>query len=253
MKTAKRPPLLLPLSCFHRSSSKIYKSQTQFCELYKVYGHPAGGILYLSDLSASQNSVLLEQHQIKTVINSCAILETYANYGYNEVPNIEYHKYYFEDPPDPTLYHKAICEALPMINKKLSEGQNVLVHCYAGLSRSVGIVAAYLTVYAYNFLCSWRQQDFGNELQNDNSPDTKHNNSPSLSEEHLSSPGYLPIVFKYLETVKEIDPKLTVIMFIQDLEQSLSSTSASDHDRISIWNNIYCGTSHSKINNDLLD
>lgn len=71
---------------------------------------------------------------------------------------VKYYSYPIEDSPNSQI-HKLFYETGGIINSALSKGEGILVHCYAGVSRSSTIVLAYLIQYkkmslfdAYDFV-----------------------------------------------------------------------------------------------------
>jgi protein-tyrosine phosphatase len=93
--------------------------------------------LYLSDAESAGDESLLQSHGIRGII-SLGTLDEHA--GYHQYGNIEYYCIAIAD-HDNTPIHEHFEECINFING--IDGP-VLVHCYAGMSRSPTIVMAYL-------------------------------------------------------------------------------------------------------------
>jgi protein-tyrosine phosphatase len=94
--------------------------------------------LYLGSWYATKKCVLKE-YKIKTVISIGCLPYSEPQKG------IEY--FYFDLKDNIQSSDKLFQEILPKIFPILLNGQNCLVHCSAGKSRSVTIIAAYLIKY----------------------------------------------------------------------------------------------------------
>lgn len=93
--------------------------------------------LYLGSLDAAENERLLNSTGIKHIIQA---LEAPNRYRF---PNMTYHYIQINDlAREDMLQH--LPEALNFINRNLMNGEKVLVHCAAGVSRSATIVIAYI-------------------------------------------------------------------------------------------------------------
>jgi len=200
----KRGPVFLPKKVISQEikSVEIKVNPIDEVKIYEVYQKPDGGKLNLSNLKSCLTLGYLEKLQISTVVNACSIIQkckpVEQGGTYIRVPGVNYYFYEFNDPPDLKCYKQAVCEILPIIDQELSSGKNVLVHCQAGLSRSVGIVASYLTVYSKYFL--------------DGYSFNQHNYSEIL-----------PKAMNYLTEIKKIEPKISIIKFVQELEDFITS------------------------------
>lgn len=93
--------------------------------------------LYLGDIETSQDKIVLEKLNIKYIIN-ISNCESYIKWE-----EIEYFDINIEDSKnvDISLYFDKCRE---IINNVRNKGENVLVHCYCGVSRSVAIILSYL-------------------------------------------------------------------------------------------------------------
>lgn len=99
--------------------------------------------LYISNWYASQNPEVLEVYNIKAVLTlemtekSRDILDYYKQHG------IDFLQVYINDSPDEKI-STYFDYTYDFINEHISLGNNVLVHCAAGISRSATIIINYL-------------------------------------------------------------------------------------------------------------
>jgi hypothetical protein len=76
---------------------------------------------------------------------SCVISLGTKPYNYERLPNVVYRHIQIEDSPDQNLVgHSEFDSILTWMYFNISTGNNVLVHCAAGLSRSATVCIAYL-------------------------------------------------------------------------------------------------------------
>ncbi|KAE8304737.1 Dual specificity phosphatase, catalytic [Giardia duodenalis] len=95
--------------------------------------------LYLSSLTAAQNTELLQKNKITHVINCC--LESQSpKYG---VPNLACLLLKLRDTGLENI-DSLFLEAIAFIHEARMQGKAVLVHCYQGVSRSASLVIAYI-------------------------------------------------------------------------------------------------------------
>lgn len=105
-----------------------------------VYTTPSGGIIYLGNLAAANNAVFLKEKNIKKILG-------YVD-GHIRFSNVDY--LVFEN-----VYDSAFQNMFPLFKKSFefirntNRGEGVLIHCYAGISRSSTILISYL-MYEYN-------------------------------------------------------------------------------------------------------
>lgn len=97
------------------------------------------GCLYMSDVFTAENMQVLDQHKITHIVTvSGGIKPRYPHlFEYLVLP--------IDDSPDQML-KKHFLPAIEFIDKAIEGNPNnkVLVHCAAGISRSGGIVCAYI-------------------------------------------------------------------------------------------------------------
>mmetsp|Transcript_17472 Transcript_17472/g.24248 ORF Transcript_17472/g.24248 Transcript_17472/m.24248 type:complete len:253 (+) Transcript_17472:32-790(+) len=93
--------------------------------------------LFLSSVLSAQNRLLLKKHNIKTVITLSVAAHNYYpdEFTYHHLPIID---------NSSAPINKYFEQAFDLIEQSLTNGQAVLVHCEAGLSRSPTIVLSYL-------------------------------------------------------------------------------------------------------------
>jgi predicted protein tyrosine phosphatase len=94
--------------------------------------------LWIGSKADSMNMKAAQRHHIGLVVNCTRDLPF-------SVPGVKRVRVPIDDMPDenPTFL-KALPRAVRAIDLALSQGQGVLVHCYAGISRSASVVAAFL-------------------------------------------------------------------------------------------------------------
>ena len=95
--------------------------------------------LFLGNIHGAENLKLLEQHNIKAIVRC-------VNQGfYTQTPfeQMNYHYVPIEDSWGADIASH-VPEAVRFIHRNRAEGNNVLVHCAAGVSRSASITIAYL-------------------------------------------------------------------------------------------------------------
>ncbi len=93
--------------------------------------------LYLSGEEIASNKELLKQKQITTIINMTThVLSTYGD-------EFKYFCFPLVDQGDCDIKQYFV-DTFKIIDEALSNNQNILVHCQAGISRSATIVIAYI-------------------------------------------------------------------------------------------------------------
>ena len=92
--------------------------------------------LYLGNLDASNNHEFLQSESISVILNVC---ET-PNKKYE---NIEYHHFPLVDEPTENIY-KHFKTFFEIIDNALKEKKKILVHCFAGVSRSGTVIIGYI-------------------------------------------------------------------------------------------------------------
>lgn len=91
--------------------------------------------IFIGDLISANDFSLLTRNNILTVISLLENEDIVVQY-----PNIDYHKFIIEDGKGD------IISVGEKVSKILENGGNILVHCYAGKSRSASVVIYYLMV-----------------------------------------------------------------------------------------------------------
>ncbi|KAK7024825.1 phosphatases II [Favolaschia claudopus] len=97
------------------------------------------GALYLGSMAAAHDTDLLHAHHITHLVQ---VLEV-PWMPQTDVPGFQYYRIDIEDNKSATL-QPYLEEACDYIRAALGDGNNVLVHCQQGVSRSASIVIAYL-------------------------------------------------------------------------------------------------------------
>jgi hypothetical protein len=114
--------------------SCLMEEQPQLISITKITDLPTGNI-YISDLYTAKCNNVIKKYSIKGVINV-------SPYQYD--PIAQHHMIInILDEPNTNLA-KHFDKVHAFIDERLSAGENVLVHCHAGISRSVSMVISYL-------------------------------------------------------------------------------------------------------------
>ena len=113
---------------------------------------------------ATQDSDVLDILQIKTVISALSE-EEYAHYELSkeDLQDIEWYRLVIDDDEEERISNYFF-DVHKIIRDSVANGKNVMVHCAAGISRSVTLVIAYLMIEngwamreAYNYVKSRRE------------------------------------------------------------------------------------------------
>ena len=101
-------------------------------------------MLFLGSQYSSKNETLLENNITQVISIGC-------NPIYNDLPNVNNYKFDIEDNCDKnnveTFFTNIIPKTHYIINTLLNKNINVLVHCQAGMSRSVIVIITWLIKY----------------------------------------------------------------------------------------------------------
>jgi len=115
--------------------------------------------LWLGNEEASQNIDFLNKANITAVVNATKhILCKWQKYPYRK---IDYYRVPVNDPgptsnidqEDNIVMFQHLPSVLNFIDMHRQNGENVLIHCHAGIQRSATIVLAYLMTYVYKIGC----------------------------------------------------------------------------------------------------
>lgn len=99
--------------------------------------------LFLSNWFTSNNPNVLYQNNIKAVITIETLEKPSDILLYQQMNGIESMYITLPDSPSANIY-QYFDTTYSFIKNKISKGENVLVHCYAGISRSSTIVLNYI-------------------------------------------------------------------------------------------------------------
>ena len=113
---------------------------SSFMSSFLVPMHKIDNNLYLGGLMAANNSSLLNQHGITSIVQALS-----KNTPMTKHQGIKYHTIDVDDMPNANIV-QFVPEAIKFIDRELMCGKTVLVHCAAGISRSTSIVVAYFMV-----------------------------------------------------------------------------------------------------------
>jgi protein-tyrosine phosphatase len=114
----------------------LYKYKTP--EFYTM--SPITGNIYISGITGAKDLAAIKRNDIQYVINCTKDIPNYY-----ENKHIKYMRVPIDDSPDQPIgnYFEKTSDFIENIVRK---NKNVLVHCYAGVSRSASIVIAYLII-----------------------------------------------------------------------------------------------------------
>lgn len=105
--------------------------------------------LFITNWKSSEDKEKLEEYKINAILTierqqrSSEVMEMYAKL------DIDYHQIYADDSTTQNL-EQYFDETRELINKYLTANKNIIVNCWAGMSRSVTIVAYYLLYMIYH-------------------------------------------------------------------------------------------------------
>ena len=103
--------------------------------------------LYLGNINSSQNSQLLEEYNIQSIVNCSKDIPIHDYFKLKNSYRID-----IEDSKElenMDNFKLKIINAMLFIDNEINNDKNVIVHCYWGLMRSPTVIAAYL-MYKYN-------------------------------------------------------------------------------------------------------
>lgn len=118
-------------------SNEYLDGKSLYGNLDAIWRHPeTGAMVYVGNQTAARSLVTLQKHQITRVVNCTADLPNY----HASQEGIEYHRFDVSHLAY-TSYHRpemreCILTMFAFVEKALSEGQSVLVHCLAGAHRA---------------------------------------------------------------------------------------------------------------------
>lgn len=93
--------------------------------------------LYLGSIDEASNMNWLRDNDIKVILNVASEVPLYSNC------DIKTYKIYLNDSPLQDIL-PILQYTYSIIDEAIKNRKNILVHCYAGISRSASIVIAYL-------------------------------------------------------------------------------------------------------------
>jgi protein tyrosine phosphatase len=114
--------------------------------------------LYISNWETSNNPYVLKKYNIKAIITIETHRKSNEILDYYKENNIDYLFLYLYDLPSEDI-SKYFDISFAFIDKHIKKGENVLVHCMAGISRSSTLILNYLIRkyyerYNYSSKCS---------------------------------------------------------------------------------------------------
>jgi protein-tyrosine phosphatase len=105
--------------------------------------------LYLSNWETSNNPNILKKYNIKAVITVETRPKPQNIVNYYRANNIDHMFIRLPDVPDANI-SEYFEPSFQFISKHIMNGENVLVHCWAGISRSTTLVVNYLIKNSYD-------------------------------------------------------------------------------------------------------
>jgi protein-tyrosine phosphatase len=109
----------------------------------------ASGLLFVGDSNVARDLDFLKKNKITLIVNMTTNVRNYfpEQYEYINLP--------VEDHPD-AVYNKVMAHHLrrvvPIIMNRIMHNEAVLIHCWAGVSRSCTVLAAVLRACCYSTL-----------------------------------------------------------------------------------------------------
>jgi len=104
--------------------------------------------LYVSNWEASDDPKILKKYNIKAIITLETRPKSNSILNYYQTNNIDHMYIYLPDDPKADIsYH--FDETYDFIKNHILKGENVLVHCWAGVSRSATIALNYMIRSSY--------------------------------------------------------------------------------------------------------
>lgn len=129
------------MNLIHKFSQNSEEKDAESIEVHRsVELIPTSGSLYLGNILAAKDVLKLKKKQIKFVLT--ALPEEEAKFDYYDRDKITQIVIPCEDCAGQNMMQH-LETAIDFIDKSLKEG-NVLVHCFAGVSRSSTLVISYL-------------------------------------------------------------------------------------------------------------
>lgn len=120
---------------------RLYPESGYLVEFNTFIGEPTHVIdnIYLGSAYNAASKTILDQHNIKFIINATKEITNY----HESDPNLEYVRYALYDNNTHSI-GTYLDESYKWITEKREKSGNILVHCYMGASRSASIVIYYL-------------------------------------------------------------------------------------------------------------
>lgn len=130
------------------TESKMTPIISTIYQIYPTSLYPTSlnhkGVLYLSNVGTAMNKKIIDSVNIKRIVNLC-VDDPGGDYTHNP-DEIKIMRLKLDDLASSELA-PIICATYPFIAEGLDIGENVLVHCYAGISRSVSTIMAFLILH----------------------------------------------------------------------------------------------------------
>jgi protein-tyrosine phosphatase len=125
-----------------KSVKRFNGDNTYFDELYNLYSEPTkiDDCIYLGSAYNAANYKTLLDNDIKTIVN---ITSEISNY-YEDIDDFTYINFKIYDTQNDSFDIDFFDNIYETIIKHQKKGNNMLIHCYAGRSRSASIVLYYL-------------------------------------------------------------------------------------------------------------
>jgi predicted protein tyrosine phosphatase len=98
--------------------------------------------VFVGGYLAAADGANIRKHKITRIVKMFADSKDYPG-GYHSHPDVSYHVVNADDTPEYRM-DKVAPDAVMFVDEGREKGENVLIHCHAGVSRSSTIAIAYL-------------------------------------------------------------------------------------------------------------
>lgn len=130
---------------------RTYREESYYTSLYKLlWNEPVNIIdgLYLGNAFNAADYEWLKENKIKVIVNATSCVSNYFEKAkdIDGIDEFEYHRYETEDLNSGSLseHYESFCQVVEETRVR-NGGERMLVHCFAGKSRSAALVLYYLS------------------------------------------------------------------------------------------------------------
>lgn len=104
--------------------------------------------LFISNWDTSNNPIILQKYNIKAVVSLETLPKPTNTLIYYDKHNIDHIYIHIGDHPSENI-SQHFDRTYDFINRHISNGENIIVHCMAGISRSASIILNYILRNTY--------------------------------------------------------------------------------------------------------